>query len=554
VGSLSNTYLSWNNFLGLASSTPNIGASSGTAYDNFARPTQKTVQAGSQNVIVNITYPTANTTVETIPATGSVAARWTRTTMDGFGRPVKVESGKGALTAADPTTSVVETVYEPCACTPTGKVRQTSRPYAGNASATAWTVYTYDALGRTISVRAPDGASTTTYEYKGETVKVTDASGKWKLFAQDAFGNLAQVNEPNPAGGADYVTSYEYNMRDQLTKVTMPRPSGTQIREFGYDSISGLLVWKQEPETDLNATDRTSMGYDSYGRLVFKTDAKNQMVEFDYDQYNRVLTMKKYLPPASGRQSPGNRGPEAVCEAVTFTYDDPVDSGYQGANVWGRLSSVEYAGKDCSAVWQPGFHFGNRYLEMYAYNAAGQVTKKRLRVKRRIYTSPSGASSVERTADLDAEWAYDSEGRMNQTKYPVTGTTDANRVFNYGFDDRGRPKTMTDAGSGAALVSNVTYGISSELLTISGGGWSESRQYNVMGQMTRLTTTVGASTALDIGYEFPGVGSNNGKVAFQQDYVSGERVQYLYDSLQRLQKAETVQAGGTQWGQQFGYL
>ena len=146
---------------------------------------------------------------------------------------------------------------------------------------------------------------------------------------------------------------------------------------------------------------------------------------------------------------------------------------------------------------------------------------------------------------------------MNQTKYPVTGTAGGNRVFNYGFDDMGRPKTMTDAGSGAALVSNVTYGISSEVVSIGGseGGssWSESRQYNVMGQMTRLTSAVNGSNALDIGYEFPTGNANNGKIAYQQDYVSGERVQYLYDSIQRLQKAETVQAGGTQWGQLFGY-
>ncbi len=326
VGSLSSTNLSWNSFLGLQSSTPNTGASTSTAYDTYARPTSRTVQAGGRNVTVNIAYPTLNTTVETIPAVGTIAARWTRTTTDGFGRPVKVESGKGAVTPADPTTSVVGSVYEPCAYTPTGKVRQTSRPYAGNASATAWTLFTYDALGRTISVRAPDGASTTAYEYKGEMVKVTDASGKWKLFKQDAFGNLAQVNEPNPAGGADYVTSYTYNMRDQLINVSMPRPTGTQTRDFGYDLVSGAMLFKQEPETDMNATDRTVMGYDSFGRLAYKTDAKNQMVEFDYDQYNRVLTMKKYLPPGSGRQWPGNCGPEAVCEAVTFTYDNCVFS------------------------------------------------------------------------------------------------------------------------------------------------------------------------------------------------------------------------------------
>ena len=92
-------------------------------------------------------------------------------------------------------------------------------------------------------------------------MKVTDASGKWKLFTQDAFGNLKQVNEPDPGGSStNYVTSYTYNMRDQLINVTMPRPVGagpttvTQTRDFGYDLVSGAMLFKQEPETDMNST------------------------------------------------------------------------------------------------------------------------------------------------------------------------------------------------------------------------------------------------------------------------------------------------------------
>ena len=37
-------------------------------------------------------------------------------------------------------------------------------------------------------------------------MKVTDAAGKWKKYTSNALGQLTQVNEPNPAGGSDYVT------------------------------------------------------------------------------------------------------------------------------------------------------------------------------------------------------------------------------------------------------------------------------------------------------------------------------------------------------------
>jgi YD repeat-containing protein len=65
-----------------------------------------------------------------------------------------------------------------------------------------------DASGRTLTVTAPDGASTTQYAYQGNQTTVTDPAGspagKWKTNTTDAFGNLVSVTEPNPAGGANW--------------------------------------------------------------------------------------------------------------------------------------------------------------------------------------------------------------------------------------------------------------------------------------------------------------------------------------------------------------
>ena len=78
------------------------------------------------------------------------------------------------------------------------------------AGAAQWTEYFYDALGRTVEVRQPAGSGSTRTEYLGNTVKVTDPAGKWKKSEIDAMGNLTQVWEPQPAGGADYETVYTY--------------------------------------------------------------------------------------------------------------------------------------------------------------------------------------------------------------------------------------------------------------------------------------------------------------------------------------------------------
>jgi hypothetical protein len=48
-----------------------------------------------------------------------------KTTSDGFGRPIKVERGDWVSTK-----SVVDTEYDACGCSPLGKVKRVSQPYA----------------------------------------------------------------------------------------------------------------------------------------------------------------------------------------------------------------------------------------------------------------------------------------------------------------------------------------------------------------------------------------------------------------------------------------
>ena len=133
-----------------------------------------------------------------------------------------------------------------------------SKPYAIGAGGAitasdwtaniAWTSYVYDGLGRTVTETAPDG-SVTGYVYQGNTTKITDPAGNWKRYTNDALGNLAMVEEPNPANGqvdnpaTNFVTNYSYDLENHLTQVQMPRPNGggtyTQTRTFSYDLPTG---------------------------------------------------------------------------------------------------------------------------------------------------------------------------------------------------------------------------------------------------------------------------------------------------------------------------
>jgi len=156
-----------------------------------------------------------------------------------------------------------------------GKLKRSSMPYAPGGTV-HWTTYSYDALGRTVSVALPAGSGTSAYLYEGNTVRVTDPAGKWKRFTMDAMGNLVKVTEPNPAGG-EWDTNYTYNALNQLTQVSMPRGASTQTRTFNYNA-NGQLSSATNPE---NGT--VSYVYNSVGHGTSKTDAKNQRTDFLYD-------------------------------------------------------------------------------------------------------------------------------------------------------------------------------------------------------------------------------------------------------------------------------
>ena len=121
--------------------TPNNQAQLATtySYDGALRPTAtaypnsasdaKTYEHGRVKTVTSVhsavTTMTYNSATQTTAATNNGGRqRWTRTTTDGLGRPVKTELGYGATVE-----SIVDTEYGPCACSPAGKMMRTTRPY-----------------------------------------------------------------------------------------------------------------------------------------------------------------------------------------------------------------------------------------------------------------------------------------------------------------------------------------------------------------------------------------------------------------------------------------
>lgn len=510
----------YNAFLGVTNGAGPNGSTTSITYNSSGRPATSTSSLGA---VTTFGYQDASR-VHTATTNG----RTVRTTMDGFGRTIKQER----LDSGGVVRSVVDSEYASCACSPLGKLKRVSLPHTPTGTV-YWTTYTYDALGRVISTSLPGGSGTTNYTYEGYTTKVTDPAGKWKLFSRDSFGNIVKVTEPNPSGG-NVDTTYTYSRFNQLKTVTMARGGTTQTRTFTYDPATLRLASVATPESGT-----TSYVYNQDGSLLRRTDAKGQKTEYVYDTLGRVTVVKRFAAGATT---------DDACQRVTYTYDNvnTADTSFGVQNSFGRVSTIVYG--DISCVYR-------QFRELYSYNSAGLVTKKRLRQVR-----------TDTSANLDGAWTYDNEGRMLTLAYPDAwqlGNPSApvnDGVFTYTYDSLGRPAGLTEASSRTVThANNIIYNAADQVTAMtyvnqigltSDTFFNETRQYNSRLQLTRLTVP----GVVDYEYRFSS-SQNDGRITSRKEYVSGEDVTYQYDSLQRLISAMTTHTTGTapQWGQGYTY-
>jgi YD repeat-containing protein len=556
------TAVAYNSWLGITQTTGANGEQLTMSYDPFTgRPTRAVSPYGAST---SYTYNAAGS----LPMQQMKAGPdgYTRTTLDGLGRAIRVERGTNASNIQ----SVTDTVYAPCACSPLGKVQRVSQPYAPG-STPAWTVYSYDGLGRTLSVVQPDGASTTAYAYAGNQTTVTDPAGKWKTFTNDVLNNLATVVEPDPANqpGGTLTTTYSYDWMNHLTGVSMPRSSGTQTRTFVYNG-AGLLTSAANPE---NGT--VLYYYNGNNKLQYKHDAKGQETVYSYDGKGRVTTVQRY-PQGQGNQ-------EDVCQRVTYTYDTNPVNGSFSQNSYGRLTTAQYGPGvyDGSPVFcsPQTWWAADSYVEMYSYHAAGAVTAKQLQLTRNFSLGYGVWNSG--NASLEVDYAYDSAGRVSSTKYPMAlpfpefgqpgGVGLGPIAFTYGSDAMGRPASLTDnsgltSGQGPGSppinwVQNVQYDYAGRRTSMqyldyvdyngSSAYAQETMSYNANGQLT--TTGFGVSGGVQYAYA---AAQNNGQITQATDTISGETIGYQYDALKRLVSASSTPNAGSSvaaWTQTYQY-
>jgi RHS repeat-associated protein len=94
------------------------------------------------------------------------------------------------------------------------------------------------------------------------------------------------------------------------------------------------------------------------------------------------------------------------------------------------------------------------------------------------------------------------------------------------------------------MVTGVQYNPAGQITSLTWVGAVETRGYNPLGQLTSLVTG-----SVNLEYRYSST-QNNGRITSMKDNVSGEEVNYTYDSINRLITATTT---GPEWGLNFTY-
>jgi RHS repeat-associated protein len=457
----------------------------------------------------------AGTTTTSVLMSGS-AYETSTSYVDGMGHPIRSVSPAG---------SYIDTAYDG-----TGRPFIVTNPYqptfwGGVSSPTPpVTTFIYDGLGRKASQLQPDGLSTLTWQYKGQSVDSWDEAGVHMRHTSDALGRLTQVTELGAGDALNLHTIYTYDPLGNLLSVNQQGATGDTPRNrmFAYDSLS-RLTQACNPEglptgTSCDGSHWSNLyTYDPNSNLHTKTDARGITVTYsNYDGLNRVH-LKTYS---------NNEPPEG------FGYDgndwagNPLPPNYTAtSNVIGRLT---YAS-----------HFGQGDVG-YEYNPMGRVLEQ-------SYCLPSDCGNRHYV-----NAAYDLAGNMTDLTYPD------GRHIQQTFDSAGRVAASNQVDTTGTPIASYLQGVtywpdSSPYITTLGNGVQQTIAKNTRLQVQNLSVTDPLTSQTFLAHTYCynstcGTANNNGNILQIIDTLNPANTQgFGYDSLNRI---NTFSLNGTP-NQQF---
>ena len=378
-----------------------------------------------------------------------------------------------------------------------------------------WTEQQYDWQSRPTVTVNPDGTQRVT-DYDGcgcaggNIVTTRDEAGRQRRYFNDTLGRLAKVQELDfyPGNSASSTTFYQYNARDQITKIGQyegyvaidnPNDPTARVRSFAFDG-HGRLHQRVTPEQGI--ANYTYLPDDTLDTI---TDARGIVTNFDYERRG-LVTQVSYSGGGATSTAP-----------VTFAYDTAGNR----ADMWDGFGHAEYNYDPSSRRTQETRGLSTAGLGNYTFNYT--------------YTWAGALKSVTNQAGSQVNYGYDATGRLTG----VTGSgqnSAATYLQTALYRAFGAPKEV-DYGNGRKLYLDYNKRL---FLT----------QWNLPSPDGDNTRT----KALGYTYDYNRYGENNtGRPDFAQSlYDSTLDRAWSYDHVGRLNVAYTGLEAHAQWGTATG--
>jgi RHS repeat-associated protein len=299
---------------------------------------------------------------------------------------------------------------------------------------------------------------------------ITHSDGLNRIIASVQAVKMADTGEPTVATN-HWVTRFDYNLNDQIVRITDPR---NNVKTIQYDGFKRKRV-VHDPDQGT-----TTNVYDDASNLTEQTDGKGQRISYTYDGINRVLT-EEFHDENSTDFSYG-RTPD-----VRYVYDSPAGPIDQGdgtvataQNTKGFLSYViDVTGE-----------------EHNSYDERGRVEWVAKRVADPLQNPASLVSYTTR-------FEYDTLNRVTRMQYPD------NDEVTYDYNSRSLLQRIGGGPSGH-IISGISYLSSGQQQQIDyGNGVRTTYDYDPRLRLVELRTVTQPGAAeqelISFRYEMDGV-------------------------------------------------
>ena len=325
----------------------------------------------------------------------------------------------------------------------------------------------YNILGQLTKLIYATGESVAfTYDASGNVVSMHDSSG-WQFYEYDLLERLVSVtvSKDSVIDAADQTIRYEYDLADQLTKITYP--SGLFV-SYTYDTAGRLSTVKDTSGTTIYAYDSTT------GLVSSVTRPNGTRTQYTFDA-NFVLTTIRHEKTANS----------SLIEQISYQFDAA-----------GRATKITFETP------------GAVRAEAYSYTEYGNLEKV-------VYSENDAV--INETTDRVVAYEYNSVGsRTKMTDKPAGGNMSSAAITLYVYGAGNRLLKTTD--SAGNTLSEYFYDACGNLVMETTDGKTIQYYYNAQGLMSAYTDGENF-----VQYEYDGAGRRIAKI------VNGERTDYVVD-------------------------